>query len=74
MFLEEKGALESRLAELEKTLSQQSAAQEELDVLRAFEGTRVKRLLGYAHSLAGEYNMCSVRRFFFATQVLFRSS
>ena len=74
LFLGEKSTLESRLAELEKTLSQQLAAQEELDVLRVSEGERVKRLLGYAHSPAGKDNMCPVRGFAFATQVLFQSS
>ena len=48
----EKDILESRLADVEKTISQQSTAKEELDTLRAFEGERVKRLLGFAHSLA----------------------
>ena len=46
--------MKTRLADVEKTLSQQSTAKEELDGLRASEGERAKRLLGYAHSLAGE--------------------
>ena len=46
--------MESRLADVEKTLSQQSTAKEELDALHASEGEQVKRLLGYAHSLASE--------------------
>ena len=46
--------MESRLAEVEKTLSQESTAKEELDALRASEGERAKRLIGFAHSLAGE--------------------
>ena len=42
---------------MEKALSQQSTAQEELDALRAFEGECAKRLLGFVHSLEDKESM-----------------